>query len=208
MQIPTPIPLGRLEKPFDDPNWVFEVKQDGFRALALIENGRCWLVSRRKHRFQAFGDLANALGREVKADMAILDGELAVPDEHGRSVFASIMKRRNAVRYYAIDLLWLNGKDLRGLPLLARKQMLKDLLPKGSAQVLYVDHIMGSGVLLYRVSCALDREAIVAKKADSPYEHNWSDPYWLKIKNRNSVRRKEGPISLGERIDERPYPAV
>lgn len=198
LHIPTPIPLGRIEKPFDDPNWVFEVKQDGLRALALIENGQCWLVSRRRHRFQAFGDLANALGREVKADMAILDGELAVPDEHGRSIFASIMKRRHDVRYYAFDLLWLNGKDLRGLPLLARKQALKHLLPKGSAHVLYVDHIRGSGVQLYRVSCALDLEGIVAKKADSPYELQWSDPYWLKIKNPH-YSQKEGRADLFRR---------
>ena len=98
MHIPTPVPLGRSEKPFDDPNWVFEIKHDGFRALALIENGHCWLVSRRKHKFNSFGDLAAALGRELKVEMAILDGELAVPDEHGRSVFASIMKRRKDVR--------------------------------------------------------------------------------------------------------------
>lgn len=105
MQIPTPIPLGRLAKPFDDPNWIFEIKHDGCRALALIEKGHCWLVSRRKHKFYAFGDLATAIGREVQVDMVILDGELAVSDEHGRSVYASIMKRRQDVRYYAFDLL-------------------------------------------------------------------------------------------------------
>lgn len=130
LQIPTPIPLDRLAKPFDDPNWIFEIKHDGFRALALIEKGHCWLVSRRKHKFYAFGDLATAIGREVQVDMAILDGELAVSDEHGRSGYASIMKRRQDVRYYAFDLLWLNGKDLRRLPLLARKQMLNRLLPE------------------------------------------------------------------------------
>lgn len=183
MHIPTPVPLGRSEKPFDDPNWIFEIKHDGFRALALIEKGHCWLVSRRKHKFQTFGELAAALGRELKVDMAILDGELAVPDKHGRSVFASIMKRRKDVRYFAFDILWLNGQDLRGLPLVTRKQILKRLLPKGSAHVLYVDHMSGSGTKLYRLACAMDLEGIVAKKADSPYEENWRDPYWIKIKN-------------------------
>jgi bifunctional non-homologous end joining protein LigD len=182
VNIPTPVPLGRQAKPFDDPNWIFEIKHDGFRALALIEQGHCWLVSRRKHKFTSFGNLAGALGREVKVDMAILDGELAVPDEHG-SVFASIMKRRRDVRYYAFDLLWLNGKDLRGLPLVARKQMLKRIIPAGSAHVLYVDHTKGSGTHVYRLACQLDLEGIVAKKADSPYEDNGSDPYWVKIKN-------------------------
>jgi bifunctional non-homologous end joining protein LigD len=185
MRIPTPLPLGRSDRPFDDPNWVFEIKQDGFRALALIEHGHCWLVSRRKHKFQAFGDLAAAIGREVKADVAILDGELAVPDATGRSVFSSMMKRRHEARYYAFDLLWLNDKDLRGLPLLARKQMLKRLLPAASAHVLYVDHVTGTGTKLYGLACQMDLEGIVAKKADSAYEDNWSNPYWLMIKNPN-----------------------
>lgn len=198
MHIPTPVPLGRSEKPFDDPNWVFEIKHDGFRALALIENGHCWLVSRRKHKFNSFGDLAAALGRELKVEMAILDGELAVPDEHGRSVFASIMKRRKDVRYYAFDILWLNGQDLRGLPLLARKQILKRLLPRGSTHVLYVDHVRGAGSKVYRLACELDLEGIVAKKADSPYEENWSNPYWIKIKNPN-YSQKEGRADLFQR---------
>jgi bifunctional non-homologous end joining protein LigD len=123
--IPSPIRLGRVPQPFDDPDWVFEIKHDSFHALALIEKGHCWLVSRRKHKFHAFGELAAALGREVQADMAVLDGELAVPDETGRSVFASIMKRRKDVRYYAFDLLWLNGKDLRGVTLIGKKADLK-----------------------------------------------------------------------------------
>ncbi len=198
MHIPTPVPLGRSEKPFDDPNWVFELKHDGFRALALIENGHCWLVSRRKHKFNSFGDLAAALGRELKVEMAILDGELAVPDEHGRSVFASIMKRRKDVRYYAFDILWLNGQDLRGLPLLARKQILKRLLPKGSTHVLYVDHVRAAGSKVYRLACELDLEGIVAKKADSPYGENWSNPYWIKIKNPN-YSQKEGRADLFQR---------
>jgi bifunctional non-homologous end joining protein LigD len=191
VNVPTPIALGRLAKPFDDPNWIFEIKHDGFRALALIEKGHCWLVSRRKHKFTSFGSLAGALGREVKVDMAILDGELAVPDEHGRSVFASIMKRRKDVRYYAFDLLWLNGKDLRGLPLVARKEALKHILPTSSPHVLYMDHMRGNGTQLYRLACRLDLEGIVAKKADSLYEDNGSEPYWIKIKNPNYSQKEE-----------------
>jgi bifunctional non-homologous end joining protein LigD len=98
MNIPTPIALGRQEQPFDDPGWIFEIKHNGFRAFALIEKGHCWLVSRRKHKFTAFGDLAAALGREMKVDMAILDGKLAVPDENGRSVFTSIIYKTSAGR--------------------------------------------------------------------------------------------------------------
>jgi bifunctional non-homologous end joining protein LigD len=190
MKIPTPIPLGRTATPFDNPEWIFEIKYDGFRALALLENGHCWLVSRRKHKFQAFGEVASALGREVEAEMAVLDGELAVPDEHGRSVFSSSMKRRSDVRYYAFDILWLNGRDLRALPLLTRKEILKRILPACSTHVSYVDHTNASGTKLYRLACQLDLEGIVAKKADSPYEENRSNPYWVKIKNPNYTQNE------------------
>jgi bifunctional non-homologous end joining protein LigD len=93
------------------------------------------------------------------------------------------MQRSKEIHYLAFDLLWLNGRDLRPLPLLARKDKLKRLLPARSPHMLYVDHVRATGTELYQVVCQLDLEGIVAKKADSPYEDNWSNPYWLKIKN-------------------------
>jgi ATP-dependent DNA ligase len=77
MIIPTPMPLGQQSKPFDDPDWLYEIKHDGFRALALIDRGHCWFVSRRKHKFHGFREPAAALVREVNAEVAVLDGELA-----------------------------------------------------------------------------------------------------------------------------------
>jgi bifunctional non-homologous end joining protein LigD len=94
MIIPTPMPLGQQAEPFDDPDWLYEIKHDGFRALALIDRGHCWFVSRRKHKFHGFRELAAVLVREVNAEVAVLDGELAVPDQTGRTVFASMMKHR------------------------------------------------------------------------------------------------------------------
>jgi bifunctional non-homologous end joining protein LigD len=169
MIVPTPLPLAQQSKPFDDPNWVFEIKHDGFRALALVDRGHCWFVSRRKHKFHGFRELAAALVREVNAEVAILDGELAVPDQTGRMVFATMMKHRQQARFYAFDLLYLNGEDFRGLPLLTRKEKLKLILPSCSAHVLYVDHTKGSGHRLYELACQLDLEGIVAKRGDSTY---------------------------------------
>lgn len=123
-------------------------------------------------------------------------GELAVPDEHGRSVFASIMKRRKHVCYYAFDLLWPNGKDLRGLPLVARKQALKHILSTSSPRV-HVDHLRGNGTQLYRLACRLDLEGIVAKKADSPYEDG-AIHTGLKSKTPN-YSQKEGRSDLFKR---------
>src|SRR5690349_6149573 len=125
--IPTPKPLVKEAQPFDDSDWLFEIKHDGFRALALIDGGHCWFVSRKKRRFYGFRDLASTLALEVNAEMAVLDGELAVPDHRGRTLVAAMKKHRQQARYYAFDLLWLNGEDLRTLPLIARKEKLKHI---------------------------------------------------------------------------------
>jgi bifunctional non-homologous end joining protein LigD len=198
MIIPTPMPLGQQSKPFDEPDWLYEIKHDGFRALALIDRGHCWFVSRRKHKFHGFRDLAAALVREVNAEVAVLDGELAVPDHTGRTVFAAMMKHRQQARFYAFDLLYLNGEDLRQLPLLTRKAKLRRLLPARSAHVLYVDHTKGSGQRLYELACELDLEGIVAKRADNPYEEDARNPHWIKIKNQ-AYSQKEGRGKLFRR---------
>jgi bifunctional non-homologous end joining protein LigD len=198
MTIPTPMPLGQQAEPFDDPDWLYEIKHDGFRALALIDRGHCWFVSRRKHKFHGFRELAAAFVREVNAEVAVLDGELAVPDHTGRTVFAAMMKHRHQARFYAFDLLYLNGEDLRNLPLLTRKAKLRRLLPSQSAHVLYVDHTKGSSQRLYELACELDLEGIVAKRADSPYKEDARNPHWIKIKN-PAYSQKEGRGDLFKR---------
>jgi bifunctional non-homologous end joining protein LigD len=189
MVIPSLMPLTVQSRPFDDPNWLFEIKHDGFRGLALIDRGDCWFLSRRKHKFNRFPELAAALARELRVDMAVLDGEIAVPDETGRTVFAALIKRKQQARYYAFDLLWLNGQDLRELPLIQRKEMLKRILPRRSGHVLYVDHMRETGTKLYRLACQLDLEGIVAKRLDSPYDN--ARGAWIKIKN-HAYGQKEG----------------
>lgn len=183
IQIPTPISLRALGKPFDDPNWIFEIKHDGFRALAVIEGGQCRFYSRNKHRLTGFRDLAEALAQELNVESAILDGELVAADERGRTVFAALMQRSSDIQYFAFDLLWLNGQDLRALPLVTRKDTLKRLLPTRSPRILYVDYTRGAGTELYYLACELDLEGIVAKEANAPYEQHCSKPAWIKIKN-------------------------
>ncbi len=87
MRIPVPISLNQRSIPFDDPPWIFKIKYDGFRALALIERGDCWFVSRKHHKCNGFQDLATALVREVNAEMAMLDGELAVPGDRNQESY-------------------------------------------------------------------------------------------------------------------------
>ena len=81
----------------------------------------------------------------------------------GRPEFYSLMRRRGPQYFYAFDVLWLNGRDLRGLPLVKRKQILRRVVPKHPAPVLYADHFEGRGVDLFRAVCDMDLEGIVAK---------------------------------------------
>jgi bifunctional non-homologous end joining protein LigD len=198
MVIPTPLPLVPQKQPFDDPDWLYEIKHDGFRALAVIENGRCRFFSRNKHRLTGFRDLAEAIVKELNVESAILDGELVATDGMGRTVFAALMQRSRTVRYFSFDLVWLNGEDLRPLPLRTRKDKLKRILPSRSPHLQYVDHTKGAGTELYRLACQLDLEGIVAKKADTPYDDK-ARGSWIKIKN-PSYSQKEGRGDLFKRV--------
>jgi bifunctional non-homologous end joining protein LigD len=198
MVIPSPMPLGKQSQPFDDPSWLYEIKHDGFRALAVIEDGRCRFYSRNKHRLTGFRDVAEALVKELKVESAILDGKLVCADSSGRTVFEALWARSGQIRYFAFDLLSLNGTDLRAIPLMERKTKLKRVLPKRSPHLLYVDHTRGSGIELYRLACQLDLEGMVAKRATSLYEWNSSDPAWIKIKN-PTYSQKEGRGDLFNR---------
>ena len=133
----------------------------------MIEGDTCRFVSRKNHTLAGYQELGSAVAKEVKAWTAILDGELVVADPDDRTVFPSMMQRgRHQVRYFAFDLLWLDGKDLRTLPLLRRKS----LLPSRSAHLLYVRHLKGKGRWLYERVCELDLEGIVAKHGASVYQ--------------------------------------
>jgi len=100
-----------------------------------------------------------------------------------------MMQRRHLARYFAFDLLSLNGEDLTKLPLLARKEKLKRILPSRSAHVLYVDHSRGNGTALYRLACQLDLEGIVAKRADSKHEDNENPAYSQKERREDLFKR-------------------
>ena len=188
MHIPQPLPLGRLSEPFDDPEWLYEIKHDGWRALAVIEQGVCRFFSRNRHRLSGFDDLGRALVQEIKADHAILDGELAVLDGDGRSLFSAMMTGgRHLARFFAFDAVSISGTDVRQQPLVERKKRLQGILPNRSHNVLYVDHVTGTGKELFEWACAWDLEGIVAKRADSRYEftggRNLKGSPWQKIKN-------------------------
>lgn len=182
------------EDPFDNPNWLFEIKWDGYRVLSFIDNGKVRMVSRNQNNLGPRYPELRELPKLVNAKSAILDGEVVVLDEQGRPSF-SLMQQRTGIRahgrqaasrpdlpiiYYVFDLLYLDGYDLRRVGLDDRKRALKQILPAGEL-VRFSDHHAGQGVALFQVAKQKGLEGIVAKKCDSCYEERRSRE-WLKIK--------------------------
>lgn len=197
---PRPIRLSRRLKPFDSPDWIYELKVDGFRALAFIQNGRCKLVSRNGHTFKGFKDLAASIATHLKGRNAVLDGEICCLDDSGRSQFYPLMfNRRESVCYfYAFDVLSLDGEDLRELPLIDRKATLRKVIGRRKSRLLYLDHIEGRGSALFERICSMDLEGIVAKKKASKYiAGEKPSSHWVKIKN-PAYSQAEGRVELFE----------
>ena len=177
------MPLGRRAEAFNHPDWLFELKYDGFRCLALIEYGRCTLYSRNGHEFSSFADLALRIGNAVMAHSLVLDGEIVCLDGKGCPQFNDLLFHRNQPSFFAFDLLRLNGNDLRPERLIDRKQELRRLVGQGIPSIIYADHIQGTGVALFQKACELDLEGIVAKLQHAPYSPEQTS--WFKIRNRN-----------------------
>jgi bifunctional non-homologous end joining protein LigD len=182
------------DEPFTDDGWVFELKHDGFRLLAAREGGRPRLVYRRGgDSTHVFPEIARALLGLPYEDL-VLDGEVVVLDERGRPSFQGLQKRVQLTRktdldraalerpatLFVFDLLAFQGYDLRPLPLLARKQALRLLMPS-AGPLRYADHVAREGEAFYEEVAKLGLEGIVAKRADAPYVGGRS-PQWLKLK--------------------------
>jgi len=183
-----------VKEPFDHPDWIFEVKWDGYRAIAEIRNREVSLYSRNGISFdKKFLPVVETL-RTFGFD-AVLDGEVVVVDDQGRSDFQLLQHRQDPGRgqllYYVFDLLYFQGHDLTALPLVRRKQLLKKILPM-SPNVRFSDHVGKEGVLFYRVSKEKGLEGIIAKHAQSAYETGRRSRQWLKVKRRQT---QEGVIA-------------
>jgi len=173
-------PLERRRAPFDDPDWLFELKADGFRGLLYIaqETGR--LVSRNGRELRRFRPLAETLARRLKVQTAILDGEVVVKDASGRDIFLDLVRRHGEPNYVAFDLLWLNGRDLRRRPLIERKGALRKVLPRRSRFIRESLCVSERGRKLFALVQRHDLEGIVAKRKADAYTPSAK---WLKIKN-------------------------
>ena len=172
-----------IDAPFDDPNWVFEDKFDGFRMVVEIRRGKVALYSRNgKIISHSYIEVAKAL-EGIKGD-AVIDGELVALGKNGVSRFQLL---QNALRheakllYCAFDLMFENGDDLRQMPLLQRKKRLEAILPRGKLIALS-RHRKADGTKFFAEAERKGLEGIMAKRADSAYASGSRSADWLKIK--------------------------
>lgn len=202
------------DRPFSRPGWLFEPKLDGVRALAFVhgdgEKRRAELRTRRGNDTTVqYPEVCDDL-RVLAVRSAVLDGEIVALNEHGVPDFQAIQPRINLSRaadieraaaetpvcYYVFDILYLNGYDLRALPLTERKRILRRLEP--AEHIKHVDYTETDGETMYRVAAELGFEGIVAKRGNSPYESGVRSQAWLKIKNVNEQEFVVGGFTEGE----------
>jgi bifunctional non-homologous end joining protein LigD len=172
------------DEPFDDPNWIFERKLDGIRCMAHRDGGgQVRLISRTdKDMTGQFPEVADALEAQPVDDF-VVDGEL-VAFQDGITSFSTLQRRareRVSVFLYVFDLLRLEGRDVRELPLRERKALLRDSFEFGG-RVRYSPHRNEHGTKLFRKACSEGLEGLMAKRADSPYRSAARSRDWLKLK--------------------------
>jgi len=174
---------------FNDPDWIYELKYDGYRAIAEVHEGKVSLYSRNGINLnEKFSPIVKAL-KDVEHEV-ILDGEVVFVNSKGIPQFQALQnypekKDKGTLQYMVFDLLYLNNHNTVDLPLLDRKSLLKDLL-KDTNTILYSDHIEGMGKTLFDRALNLGMEGIIAKKANSTYEMGYRSNEWLKLKSSSS----------------------
>jgi bifunctional non-homologous end joining protein LigD len=178
-----------VDQPFDDAGWSYEIKWDGYRALGYLQKEKVELRSRNNKSFEKYYPVYQAL-KEWSVN-ALVDGELVVLNDKGESNFNKLQNWRSeadgSLIYYLFDLLWLDGRDLTGLPLLERRNLLQSIVP-AEGIIRYSDSFETSGTKFFASAQKLGLEGIMAKRTDSLYVPGARTREWLKIK---TVSRQE-----------------
>ncbi|WP_370897643.1 DNA ligase D [Chryseobacterium gossypii] len=204
------------DKAFDDKDWIFEIKWDGYRAIADLREHSPLFYSRNGISFLSkFEKVARDLSRQTQ--QMIVDGEIVAYDDQGKPNFQLLQQIGDnpnlALVYQVFDLLWLNGHSTEELPLLQRKELLKEALVETDT-IKYCDHIPEKGIAFFEQMKEMKLEGMIAKKADSQYIENHRTTDWLKIKFTNTdeaiicgfteprgSRESFGALILGKYID-------
>lgn len=204
------------DKAFDDEDWLFEIKWDGYRAIADLSKKQPLFYSRNGISFLSkFSKVAEDFDNQEHK--MILDGEIVAYDEKGKPSFQLLQQIGDnpdlALTYQVFDLLWLNGHSTKELPLIQRKELLKDALIETDI-IKYCDHIPEKGIHFFNQMKKMELEGMIAKKSDSIYSENHRSSDWLKIKFTNTEeaiicgfteprgsREGFGALILGKYID-------
>ena len=192
-----PMLASLVEKPFDNEDWIFENKYDGYRTLAIINDDEVQLFSRNQISFTNNFKLITEDLKKV-GHQAILDGEVVVEDKAERSDFQLLQNYlktgKGTIKYYVFDILNLDGNDTSKLTLLERKELLKMLLSKSKlSNTFYSDHITEKGIEFFELAAKKKSEGIIAKKASSLYSIGKRTSDWVKIK----LSQQEEAIIIG-----------
>ena len=176
------------EEPFDDADWLFEIKWDGYRAIAEISKEGIRLYSRNGLSFlKLYPKVADEL-KKIKDDV-ILDGEIVVLNKNNKPDFQKLQQYDHnpslQIQFYVFDCLFHNGKSLMNQPLIARKEIAEKVLPE-SKILKYSGHVMASGIDFFSGVVKMDLEGMIAKRASSIYIPGKRSRDWLKIKNHNT----------------------
>ncbi|MGQ2984999.1 DNA ligase D [Flavobacterium sp.] len=174
-----------VNEPFDDSNWSYEVKWDGYRALAYVNDGAVEITSRNNKPFtEKYYPIVSAMAK--LGINAVLDGEILVVNKDGKANFGALQNWRSEADgdlvYYAFDLLWYDGKDVMALPLSERQALLKEILPATDDRIRMSQVFTAGGLDFYEAAQKMGLEGIMAKKLTSVYSPDSRSRDWLKIK--------------------------
>ncbi|HEY6159950.1 MAG TPA: DNA ligase D [Bacteroidia bacterium] len=192
-----------VDRPFDEPGWVYEVKWDGYRALAFCNGMDVNLLSRNE---KSFNDKFYPLIEELeKWDVrAVVDGEVVVLDENGVSSFGALQNWRSEADgelvFYVFDVLWYDGKDLLGVPLTERKKVLEAILPKGG-NIRLSNYFETSATEFFEAAKRIGLEGVIAKRANSTYHPGVRTREWLKIKANKRQEMVIGGFTVNDDSD-------
>lgn len=185
----TPMLAKEVDEPFDDKDWIYEIKWDGYRAIGEVNKKKVKLYSRNANTFINAYPIIVAQLKKLNIQ-AVLDGEVVVIDENGKSNFQFLQQYLNGtqypIEYRVFDVLSINGQNTCDLPLIERKKLLKKLLPKNTV-IKYSDHIVAKGIDFFISAVKNDLEGIMAKKADSLYLPGVRTSDWLKMKHHKTL---------------------
>ena len=174
---------------FDSKEWLYEIKWDGYRAIAEVSSKEIKLYSRNGNDFSQNYPLIVEEIKSVKHE-AIFDGEIVVLNENGFPDFQKIQhyesNKEFPICYYIFDILMLDGNDIKHFPLTDRKELLKKVLPKNEV-IRFSDHVVNGGIDFFNAAVQNNLEGIMAKKADSEYFTGSRSNAWLKIKNHKTA---------------------